>query len=346
MKLVIATGGTGGHVYPALAVAHEAQAQGWEVLFLLGEIKEGVRFGGFKSVRLPAGPIKGVSPWRKALSAVKITFGALKSSTQLKGSALLAFGSYASVPALLAARALRVPYWLMEQNVIPGATIRLFASKAKGVFTTFPDTRLPRGTRALWVGNPLRPELRPLGRDEALRFWGFDSRPVVLVLGGSLGARTLSVAAYRLTRKMPEVQFLIITGKRDYGLFDKKRGENFLVVDFVEDMSYAYSAASLAVSRAGGGAIAELAFFGVPAVLVPYPFAADRHQHANARSYASLGGAVVLEESEGFEEELEGLLWELLGDPGRLRQMARGARSFAKPDAARRVLEKIKEVLG
>ncbi len=269
MRLVVATGGTGGHVYPALAVAAEAERRGWEVLFLLGKVKEGVRFGGFKAKRVPAGPIKGVGALTRLASALKIAAGALLSAAELRGSALLAFGSYASVPALLAARALRVPYWLMEQNVVPGATVRLFAKGARAVFTAFPETQLPEGSRAIWVGNPLRPELRPLPKEKALAHWGFDSRPVVLVLGGSLGARALSTACYKLAKALKGVQFLIISGKRDYGLFPEKEGENFRVVDFVEDMSFAYSAAALAVSRAGGGAIAELAFFGVPAILVP-----------------------------------------------------------------------------
>ena len=343
MELLIATGGTGGHLYPALALAEEASSRGIGVLFILGQIKEGVVAGELSGIRVPSGPLSGVSFRKKAVSAVKIAIGTLICLRAVGRGPLVAFGSYASVPALLAARLRGKKYWLMEQNVIPGATVRAFARGAAAVFTTFPETeeRLP-GARCVLSGNPLRKGLQQISKKEARSAFGFDGRPLVLVMGGSQGARALTKKALEMALEMPEVQFLIIAGRRDYQVFRRdypERGENFLLLDYLPDVSPAYSGADIAIARAGGGVSQELAFFGLPAVLVPFPHAAEDHQRANAEALAKTGGAVVLEEDR--LGDLAGVLRELLSDSQRLSYMARAIRVFNRPRAAAVVLDEV-----
>jgi len=343
LELLIATGGTGGHLYPAIALAEEARSRGIGVIFLLGQVKEGVVFEGLAGIRVPSGPLSGVSLGRRLLSAFRIAAGTLVCLRAVGRGPLVAFGSYASVPALLAARIRRKRYWLMEQNVIPGATVRAFAPGAAAVFITFPETaeHLP-AARCVLSGNPLRKGLRQLPKNQARSGFGFDGRPLVLVMGGSQGARALTQKALEIAPAMPELQFLILAGRRDYPLFRKdypERGENFLLLDYLPDVSPAYSAADIAVARAGGGVSQELAFFGLPAVLVPFPRAADDHQRANAEALARTGGALVL--GEESLEDLPRVLRELLSDSRRLSAMASAIRGFNRPRAAAAVLEEI-----
>ena len=343
MELLIATGGTGGHLYPAIALAEEARSRGLGVLLLLGQIKEGIITGGISGVKVPSGPLSGVPVGKRITSAIKIIFGTLKCLGMVGRGPLVAFGSYASVPALLAARLRRKRYWLMEQNVVPGATVRAFARGAATVFTTFAETaeRLP-GAKCLLAGNPLRKGLRELPKMEARSALGFDARPLVLVMGGSQGARALTQKALEIADQMPDLQFLVIAGRRDYPAFRKdypERGENFVLVDYLPDVSPAYSGSDIAIARAGGGVSQELAFFGLPAILVPFPHAADDHQRANADALAKTGGVVVLPEDR--LHDLPGLLRDLLGDSQRLSAMARAIRGFNRPRAAAVVLDMV-----
>jgi len=343
LELLIATGGTGGHLYPAIALAEEARSRGLGVLLLLGQIKEGIITGGISGVKVPSGPLSGVPVGKRITSAIKIIFGTLKCLGMVGRGPLVAFGSYASVPALLAARLRRKRYWLMEQKVVPGATVRAFASGAARVFTTFPETadRLP-GAKCFLAGNPLRKGLRELPKMEARSALGFDARPLVLVMGGSQGARALTQNALEIADRMPDLQFLVIAGKRDYPAFRKdypERGENFVLVDYLPDVSPAYSGSDIAIARAGGGVSQELAFFGLPAILVPFPHAADDHQRANADALAKTGGVVVLPEDR--LHDLPGLLRDLLGDSQRLSAMARAIRGFNRPRAAAVVLDMV-----
>ncbi|MGC8893260.1 MAG: UDP-N-acetylglucosamine--N-acetylmuramyl-(pentapeptide) pyrophosphoryl-undecaprenol N-acetylglucosamine transferase [candidate division WOR-3 bacterium] len=352
MELLIATGGTGGHIYPAMALAEEARSRGIPVLFLLGQIKEGIIAEGISGIKVPSGPLSGVPVGRRLTSGIKIAFGTIKCLRLVGRGPIVAFGSYASVPILLAARIMRKRYWLMEQNVIPGATVRAFARGAAAVFTTFPETEAHlSGARCFVSGNPLRGNLREIPKPEARASLGFDERPLVLVMGGSQGARALTAIALEIATSVPDLQFLVIAGKRDYPMFRRdypERGENFLLVDYLPNVSPAYSAADIAIARAGGGISQELGFFGLPAILVPFPHAADDHQRANAEALAKTGGVVVL--SEDRLEELPRLLCDLLRNSQRLSFMAQAIRGFAKPRAAAVVLEVVlketkKEVL-
>ncbi len=361
MRLLVVSGASGGHLYPALEVARTAHDRGHEVYLLLGGTPR-VPFRhqdlGFRVFRVASGPIVGKG-LRAAWSGLKIGLGTLETLGILalhrfRPRAVLATGSFASVPGLLAARGLRIPYFLMEQNVEPGATIRHFAPGARMVFLSFGETRqfLPADVPTLVTGNPLRRELLKAPEDPVLARHTLglpENEPVVLVLGGSQGSAFLARHFAQVARSFSGAYFLIQAGRvyedlvSDYG----ERGGNYRIVRYLapREMALAYRAATLVVSRAGGGALAEIAYFGVPAVLVPFA-GARGHQYLNARALAHQGAALLKEEASLSLEATPQWLQDLLHHPERLQTLARQARSRALPEAAETIVRTIERIIG
>ncbi len=356
MKLVIATGASGGHLYPALEVARTARDHGHEVLLLLGgtpRVPFRHRNLGFRVYRVAAGPIVGKG-WRALWGGLRILAGTLETlgilaAHRFRPQAVVATGSFASVPGLLAAQLLRIPYFLLEQNVEPGATIRHFAGGAQTVFLSFGATReyLPADVPTVVTGNPVRRELRETRAEAAAARKALDlppDRPVVLVLGGSQGSQILARHFAQVARSFPDAYFLIQAGRvyedliSDYG----ELGENYRIVRYLEarEMALAYQAATLVVSRAGGGALAEITLFGVPALLVPFT-GARGHQRLNAQVLVQQGAALLLEEAHLNLETTREQLHNLLAHPEKLRDMADRARSLALPEAAETIVKTI-----
>lgn len=358
MKILVVSGASGGHLYPALAVAETALERNHRVCMILGgtpRVPLNPGLPGLRMYRVASGPIVG-----KGLGAVwsglKIAVGTFEVllillAHRFRPDAVIATGSFASVPGLLAARLLRVPYFLMEQNVEPGATIQRFAPGARQVFLSFGETRdlLPSDTPTLVTGNPLRRELKETraSREEARRALNLpEDQPVVFVVGGSQGSRFLARRFVQVARSFPEAFFLVQAGRSyedlvsDYG----ELGTNYRIVRYLStrDMALAYQAATLVVSRAGGGAIAEITYFGVPALLVPFT-GARGHQSHNAQVLAREGAAVVAEEATLSVDTARRLLDDLLRHPERLEHMARRARDLALPDAALTIVKTVEK---
>lgn len=255
---------------------------------------------------------------------------------------VVGLGGYGAVPAGLAARALGRPLVLLEQNVLPGRATRLLAPLAWAVCCAFRETaaRLPRGC---WTGNPVPPP-ETIPRALAARRFGLaPDRLTVLVVGGSQGAvglnRAVLAAAPALVRRRREVQILHAAGPaaREVAAGYARLGLRARVLPFVEDMPRAYALADLVVSRAGGTTLAELAAWGLGAVLVPCPHHADGHQRANARAFARAGAALVVEEAEGGGR-LGRLLAALVDVPERRERLGRAARRLARPGATAAVV--------
>jgi len=351
MRIWIGTGASGGHLYPALAVAREAKNRGHDVRILLG---------GSKRVEIPvrvilpiarvwAGPVKG-----KGIRALWSLFQVLVGTIQAMGrihspgqaDILLASGSYAAVPAILAARLLRIPYALMEQNVLPGLAIRKFESGAAVVFLAFQETQSwLTNPRTYWVGNPTLHFPRPMNVQKVREKWRVpDGRPVVLGLGGSQGAHHLAEVLVLVSRRLPEVFFIIQTGRSHARLVTKyaEKGENYRLIPFIQEMAEAYTLADVVVSRAGGGVVAELTNFGKPSILVPFT-GASGHQEWNAKVLVDHGAAVMVRDPEWEPETATRLLTQLLSDPERLQTMAQRAHLLAKPNAAEEIVRILEE---
>ncbi len=263
-------------------------------------------------------------------------------------------GGYGTVPPVLAAAAMGVPYALLEQNVRPGKANRFLAAGAARIYVQWPQAKAAFpgcGARVRVTGSPLRSSLRPVPRAEARRRFGLEEgRPTLAVVGGSQGAEALNRGAVEgLDGTTGKLQVIHVAGAaraESVRAAYRARGARAVVCDFVNDMEFLYSAADLVLCRAGAMTIAEVAAFGVPAVLVPIGRSSGDHQRENARAAARQGGAMFLEERACLAGGLAPILRRLVsGDPV-FDNMRRQLRLLARPEAARAVLEDLRAVIG
>ncbi len=339
MKVAVACGGTGGHVFPGLATARELLSRGHDVtLWLTGRDTERSARKDWDGpvVEVPARGFPSGISFKSLQTAWKLAQAVLRCRAQMrkdKPDALLAMGSYASVGPCGAARLLGVPIVLHEANVIPGRAVRLFARSAAAVAAGFEETRYHlRQAKLSVVGVPLRDELTEAARGLSPRESAVHSPFRLLIVGGSMGAHRLNeVAAAALARlKKDGFEFAVVhlTGREDETSVRaayEAAGVQAEVIAFTKYMAPLYHAADLAICRAGASTCAELAYFGVPALFVPYPNAAMDHQAANARALEKRGTADVVDESALTPEWLEAYLAQTLRKPERLVRLREAA---------------------
>lgn len=351
MKLIVTGGGTGGHIFPALEVARLAGSQGADVLYLgseRGQEQSICRRAGLPFVGFPSEPVYSVKSWKgwKALAnLLRATFQARVVLKKAQPDVVFSTGGYASAPIVRAAKTLRIPYVLHEQNAVPGRS-NIFASHhARTIATTFHAAEAHfSGLHVVRTGLPVRQELRALAIDRKLLMDAYPLR--VLVAGGSQGAAAINEAALGVaTRITRELKWLHLTGPKHFETifqaYEKLGiGAIYDVKAFLEgpQMATAYSETSLAVTRSGAGTLSELAAFGIPSVLVPYPHAQANHQLENAREFESIGAAVIIEQHDLQPSNLEGALLKWI-DVGAARDSAREAlEAWDVPDSAERIL--------
>lgn len=339
--VLIMAGGTGGHIFPGLAVAERLRAQGVPVVWLGAN-------GGMETRVIPAqrielltiavGGLRGKGLKTRLLAPLMLLralFASVVVVRKVKPRSVLSMGGYVAGPGGLAAWLLRRPLLVHEQNRVAGFTNRKLAGIATRVMAGFADA-LPG---AVWVGNPVRDAINALPAP-AKRMADRNGRSRLLVLGGSLGARALNLAVPQALAQLTPTQrpeVLHQCGNR--GLDEAreayaKAGVDAQVVAFIDDMAASYGWADLAVCRAGALTLAELTAAGLGAVLVPFPYAVDDHQTRNAEALVAVGAAVVMQESELDVQILGQRLESLLGERSQLLAMAEAARTLAKPDAA------------
>ncbi len=354
VRVMIMAGGTGGHVFPALAVARELRQRGVDVVWLGSRGGFEVRVvldAGFPSEWISIRGLrgKGVGQWLaapfKILGAMLQAYRILRRN---RPGVVLGMGGFVSGPGGVMARLLGIPLVVHEQNAIPGLTNRWLARIASRVLQAFPGS-FP-GAEATAVGNPVRPEIAGLPEPRE-RVTGHGATPRLLVLGGSQGARalneTLPPALALLDREQrPEVWHQAGKDKAEMTAAAYEQACVAAMVEpFIADMAEAYGWADLVVCRAGALTISELAAAGVASVLVPFPFAVDDHQTRNAAFLTDSGAARLLPESEMSPQGLARLLRELLSDREKLLVMASAARGCAQDGAAARVADICEEVL-
>lgn len=349
--VLIMAGGTGGHIFPGLAVAEVLRAQGVPVVWLGatgGMETQVVPAHGIELRTVPVGGLRGKGLKTRLLAPLML-LRALSASLsvlrQFKPRSVLSMGGYVAGPGGIAAWLTRRPLLVHEQNRVAGFTNRLLAHFARRVLAGFANA-LPQ---AAWVGNPVRAAIAALPLP-AERMATRDGRSRLLVLGGSLGARALNLAVPQALAQLPaerRPEVLHQCGKR--GLDEAreayaKAGVEAQVVAFVEDMAGAYGWADLAVCRAGALTVAELTAAGLGAVLVPFPYAVDDHQTGNAEALVKVGAAELIQERDLDVQRLAARLDALLGDRAALLAMAAAARTLAKPDAATVIAQACMEV--
>lgn len=308
---------------------------------------------------IPAGGVHGLAPWRAAVNLAKLARGflvALRLGRRRRPDALFVTGGYASVPVALAAWTLRVPILLYLPDIEPGLAVRFIARLATRIGVTVEDSRdfLP-AHKVVVTGYPVRPEFAGMGRQAARAALGLpEDAPVLLAFGGSTGARSINQAVVENLEALLEVAYVIhISGERDWPwvaaqgdvLPASVRGR-YYPYPYLHGaaMGQALAAADLAVCRAGASTLGELPYFGLPAVLVPYPYA-WRYQRVNAEWLASRGAAVVVEDAR-LKESLVPTVRSLLENPARLAGMRERARALARRDAAERLAELVMELRG
>ena len=353
LRVIIAGGGTGGHVFPAMALAEALLRRGSgnrEVLFVGSEgglEADLVPRHGYKIQLLKVGKLKG-SAWSvraRTLAGLPLAVGAaLGILRRFKPDVVVGVGGYASAPVVMAASLLRLPVALLEQNAVPGVTNRVLSRFARRVVTAFQHAQgyFPAG-KAVLLGNPIRAEVAAalLAIKSAQEKAALGEPPCLLVLGGSQGARPVNelvcAALPRLMRQVPGLRVIHQTGPADQERVAaryEELGVEARVEAFIRDMVTAYEPAWLMVGRSGASTVSELTLAGLPALLIPYPFAADDHQAKNAEEVDKAGGAMVLRQAELTPTALADQLATLLSDVGRLRPMTRAMRAVARPNAA------------
>jgi len=356
-RFIISGGGTGGHIFPAVAIANQIKAREpeAEILFVGAEGKmemEKVPAAGYKIVGLKIQGIKRSMSISNLMVPFKL-IGALRDASRIikdfKPDAVIGVGGYASGAVLFSAAQKGIPTLIQEQNSFPGITNRILSRRVKRICVAYEGMeRFFPAAKIVLTGNPVRSEIvaPSSAREEAFDFFELDGgRFTVLVVGGSLGARSVNNAMASCVRKLVEngIQILWQTGK---GNTEQAReavqnlGAGVKVHEFIARMDLAYAVADLVVSRAGAIAVSELCLVKKPCILVPFPFAAEDHQTSNAKSLSDNGAAILLRD-DVVKDKLGAEILALYSDESRRKQMTEAMAKLGRPDAAEHITNEI-----
>jgi UDP-N-acetylglucosamine--N-acetylmuramyl-(pentapeptide) pyrophosphoryl-undecaprenol N-acetylglucosamine transferase len=352
MRVLIAGGGTGGHVIPALAIARELKTHyGAEVLFVgtaRGIENRLVPQAGFGLMRIKIGALKNVNLLTRLRTLLALPFAILDARKIIKvfdPDVVVGVGGYASGPAMLAALLRRTPTLAFEPNYVPGFANKLVGRWVSAAAVHFEQTK-KYFHNAQAVGVPIRPEFfnHPAAGDS-------DRPPTVLVFGGSQGAQAINqamtTAIPEMRRRIPGLRVIHQTGEADYNNVQAAyahAGASAEVSAFIDDMPHAFAQADLLICRSGASTVAEATAAGKPAIFVPFPRAADDHQRRNAEAIAEGGGAILIAQSDLTPERLARTVTDLLSDRRRLEEMSAQARALSHHDAAGRVARMVAEL--
>jgi UDP-N-acetylglucosamine--N-acetylmuramyl-(pentapeptide) pyrophosphoryl-undecaprenol N-acetylglucosamine transferase len=351
MRVIIAGGGTGGHVIPALAIAHQLQKQfAAEILFIgtaRGIETRLVPQAGFPLELIKVGALKNVSLMTRAKTMFDLPralWTAGRMVSDFNPDVVIGVGGYASGPAMFAAIRRRISTLAFEPNVVPGFANRLVARFVSAAAVHFEET-CEYFPHCKVTGVPVREAFFQIPPK------AIDAQPTLLVFGGSQGARAINQAMIEslpgLRAKIPAIRIVHQTGQRDYDhvlAAYQQSGIDSEVHKFIDDMPATFTSADLLVCRAGASTVGEITAAGKPAVFVPFPRAADDHQNVNARALEREGAAVVVEESNLGAAYLVETIVALFNDPTRLRAMSVAARSLAHPKAVEEIAEMVKRL--
>jgi UDP-N-acetylglucosamine--N-acetylmuramyl-(pentapeptide) pyrophosphoryl-undecaprenol N-acetylglucosamine transferase len=354
-RVLFAGGGTGGHIFMAVALARELEKRqpGVEVLFVgarRGMGKDIVPALGFPFQTLNIGGFKGVGLFRAALTLLQIPGSLLSSRRMIRDfspSIIVGLGGYSSGPIMLAGRALGFPGLLIEPNVQPGFTNRVLKHWVDAAAVAFEETAQWFGNKARLTGIPVRQEFHQLSPKIS------RGGPLcLLVFGGSQGSTPINQLVCEALPFLPptgEIEIVHQTGLSDHFAVKERyqqAGWKAEVIDFIQDMPAYFARADLILSRAGASSVAEISAAGRPSILIPLPHAADDHQRINARALVQKRAALSLEEGETTGEDLAALLTELAQNRDRLAQMAQASRELAHPESRTKIIELMEELTG
>lgn len=355
MKIVVSGGGTAGHVNPALALAHTLKAAGHEVLFIGCPDGMEARLAtgsGFEFRGLAAAGFNRAHPLTLFTSSFKIARSALRARKyfkQYKPDAVIGFGGYVALPVGLAAGMCHVPLLIHEQNSVPGLANRILAKRGAILALTYETSRkyfdCPKEHIHV-IGNPVRDSILTADRQRGRALYAIpDDALFLLVFGGSLGARHLNNAVVALKDDLlalPNLYVVQSTGDKNYDDVMAALGEKnprWKVLRYIDEMGDTLAGADMVISRAGSTSLAEIAVIGVPALLVPFPYATDDHQTKNARDWQDANACAMYPDADLDSPDFEAVLKELLENADKRKAFARNVAAFGKPDAAEKLAE-------
>ncbi len=354
-EVIIAGGGTGGHLSPGIALYEEFRNKGVKARFLCGAAD--TRFTSMKDIAAEdlftyGAPQMTANLIKLPVFALEFAGAVMRARSIMKKTgarALIGMGGYVSAPALMAAKLRGIPIYLCEQNTVPGKVTVFFAKHAKKVFTTFEATeeyiKNELRPRLFPMGNPIRKKvLAPVDRESARKHFNLRHCPqVILAIGGSQGALTINELVLGLKKRFPEdfhnIGIIWSTGDYSYQSFKEAiqnlpKSGSVYISPFIDEVGMAYRACDIAISRSGSGVMVELAAMGVPSILVPFPFAAMDHQDKNADVFQDAGAAVKVANDDAVPEKVAPIILDILHNPTLLRKMSRKALDAAKVNAA------------
>lgn len=368
--IIISGGGTGGHIFPAVSIANAIKElrPGAEILFVGAEGRmemQRVPDAGYKIIGLPVAGFDRKHLWKNFAVLVKLArsqWKARKIIKDFKPLVAVGVGGYASGPTLKTAGMMGIPTLIQEQNSYAGVTNKLLAQKARKICVAYEGMeKFFPADKIIMTGNPVRQNLfgHSITRQEAAGLFGLDpAKKTILILGGSLGARTINqtlTAALETMRAHPDIQFIWQTGKIYIEQVKQAivafTGEavrhphitaipNLYVTDFIKDMAKAYTLADLVISRAGAGSISEFCLLHKPVILVPSPNVAEDHQTKNALALVNKDAALYVKDAEAMEKLIPTAL-ETVADDNRLQALSSNIARLALPDSARRIAEEV-----
>ncbi|SDC35084.1 MULTISPECIES: undecaprenyldiphospho-muramoylpentapeptide beta-N-acetylglucosaminyltransferase [unclassified Candidatus Frackibacter] len=368
MKAILTGGGTGGHIYPGLAIAKgiEMNYEKAEILFVgtnEGLEAEIVPKAGYELANISSRGLPRKLSIEILTSLVTTGIGvweAKKLINTFKPDIVIGTGGYVSGPVMLMASLMKKKTVIHEQNAYPGLTNRLLSRLVDKVALSNQDAEsyFNGNSKLVLTGNPVRPEIIKARRLESYKELGLDpNKKFILVFGGSRGAKSINQAmeeVYKLSQKNPEIQVLHITGKNDFarvrevatklGISNLKNG-HIIIKPYLYNMAAGLAAADLVISRAGATGLAEITARGIPAILIPYPYAAENHQEHNARSLERRGAAKVILDHDLNGVKLVNEIQELIFDQERLDKMAKASKKLGKPKAVDNIIKLIDELI-
>lgn len=363
MKIIVSGGGTGGHIYPALTLIDAIKSKQPDAEFLYVGTKKGLEADivpkagiNFTALNLEGGlerrfTLANISRAANAIWSIKHASDIVH---EFKPNVVVGTGGYVCGPILLAASLMKVPTLIQEQNAVAGVTNKILSKFVTKIAVGTQDAlkNFP-AEKTVYTGNPIRSAVLDAKKSDGLKEFGFTAdKPIVLISGGSRGARSINnamIAVLKSAAQKNSAQFLHVTGKGEFDsvtekLTDVLDAPNIKVVPYLYNMPRAMAMADLAIFRAGATGLAELTARGVPSILIPYPFAAENHQEFNARSLVEAGAARMILNKDLTAEILSATIDELLTSPETLKKMSEASLSLGKPHAADEIAELILEL--
>lgn len=357
-KFILSGGGTGGHIYPAIAIANELKLQFPDAEFLFVGAKDKMEMqkvpqAGYEIKGLWIAGLQRKLTLQNMMFPLKLATSLIESRRiikQFKPNVVIGTGGFASGPLLQAAGGAGIPTVVQEQNSFPGITNKLLSKKASVICVAYENLeRFFPKEKIVLTGNPVRQDLIDIDskRDEAIAFYGLDpNKKTLLVLGGSLGARRVNQLIEKELQNIvaQDVQVIWQCGKLYFEDYKKHNQQNVRVVDFIERMDFVYAAADMIISRAGASSVSELCIVGKPVIFIPSPNVAEDHQTKNAQAIVDEKGAILLRESE-LDSQFSIVFEALLKDEGKQKQLSANIKKLAMPNATKDIVSQIVKLL-